>query len=193
MIYGGTATPATATVQIDVAAPVASDESQRRLKLKFLLARALHADRQLQLALGALADALGADQDDARLGHASARAAAMPDLLRQIRLRAAGVSDVDGLRLPPDIDQWIRERVAARPEPEAAANSPASDPLAVNLTRQESRILELLASGFSNNGMAKQLFVSESTVRTHLRSINCKLQAGSRTQAVAIARKLGLI
>ncbi|MGT2494772.1 helix-turn-helix transcriptional regulator [Cupriavidus basilensis] len=36
-------------------------------------------------------------------------------------------------------------------------------------------------------------FVSETTVKTHLRSINAKLGASSRTHAVAVARKLGLI
>jgi LuxR family maltose regulon positive regulatory protein len=41
--------------------------------------------------------------------------------------------------------------------------------------------------------MAEKLFVSDSTVRTHLRSINMKLTARSRTQAVAIGRRLGLI
>ena len=39
----------------------------------------------------------------------------------------------------------------------------------------------------------KVLFVSDSTVRTHLRNINAKLGASNRTQAVAIARRLGLI
>lgn len=61
------------------------------------------------------------------------------------------------------------------------------------LTRKELRVLQLLAEGYSNAAMAENLFVSDSTVRTHLRSINSKLNARSRTQAVAIARKLGLI
>ena len=54
-------------------------------------------------------------------------------------------------------------------------------------------MLKLLAEGYSNGAMAEKLFVSESTVRTHLRSINLKISAKSRTQAVAIARKLGVI
>lgn len=54
-------------------------------------------------------------------------------------------------------------------------------------------MLQLLAEGYSNSAMAEKLFVSDSTVRTHLRNINMKLDAKSRTQAVAIARKLGVI
>ena len=61
------------------------------------------------------------------------------------------------------------------------------------LSRKELRVLQLLAEGYSNNAMAEKLFVSDSTVRTHLRNINAKLDTHSRTQAVASARRLGLI
>ena len=54
-------------------------------------------------------------------------------------------------------------------------------------------MLQLLAEGYSNSAMAQKLFVSDSTVRTHLRNINLKLGARSRTQAVAIARRLRVI
>ncbi len=58
------------------------------------------------------------------------------------------------------------------------------------LTSKEIQVLELLAQGYSNDAMAGKLFVSESTVRTHLRNINVKLRAGNRTQALVIARRL---
>lgn len=41
--------------------------------------------------------------------------------------------------------------------------------------------------------MIEKLFVSDGTVRTHLQSINAKIAASSPTQAIAIARRLGLI
>lgn len=69
---------------------------------------------------------------------------------------------------------------------------PAQGPLEP-LTRKEIRVLQLLVEGYSNSAMAEKLFVSDSTVRTHLRNINMKLDAHSRTQAVAIARRMGLI
>jgi LuxR family maltose regulon positive regulatory protein len=61
------------------------------------------------------------------------------------------------------------------------------------LTRKEVQILELLAQGFSNDAMAEKLFISESTVRTHLRSINTKLHASNRMHALAIARQRHLV
>ena len=68
-----------------------------------------------------------------------------------------------------------------------------ADAMAEPLTRKEIRVLQLLAEGYSNTAMAEKLFVSDSTVRTHLRNINTKLDSRSRTQAVAVARRLGVI
>ncbi|WP_241227828.1 LuxR C-terminal-related transcriptional regulator [Cupriavidus sp. HMR-1] len=75
------------------------------------------------------------------------------------------------------------------PEPIAGDRPQLLDPL----TPKEIRVLQLLAEGYSNSAIAEKLFVSDSTVRTHLRNINNKICAHSRTQAVAIARRLGVI
>lgn len=61
------------------------------------------------------------------------------------------------------------------------------------LTQKEIQVLKLLAEGYSNSAMAEKLFVSNSTVRTHLRNINMKLAAQNRTQAVSLARRYGLL
>ena len=53
--------------------------------------------------------------------------------------------------------------------------------------------MRLLAEGHSNKVLAEKLFVSESTVRTHLRNINYKLSVSTRTQAVTAARRLGIL
>lgn len=65
--------------------------------------------------------------------------------------------------------------------------------LDTGLSVKEIRTLRLLAEGHSNKTMADKLFLSNSTVRTHLRSINAKLGSHTRTEAVAIGRRLGLI
>ena len=61
------------------------------------------------------------------------------------------------------------------------------------LTQRELHVLDLLVQGYSNSAMAENLYLSDSTVRTHLRNINMKLGARSRTHAVALARKAGLV
>ncbi len=96
---------------------------------------------------------------------------------------------------PDDAGQAADSSTAQQPQAggrSSSQNSPATGPVEA-LTRKEIRVLQLLAEGYSNGAMAEKLFVSDSTVRTHLRNINMKLDARSRTQAVAIARRLGLM
>lgn len=61
------------------------------------------------------------------------------------------------------------------------------------LTRREREILALLAEGRSNRSIAGELFISENTVKNHVGSILDKLQAASRTEAVALAARAGLV
>ena len=65
--------------------------------------------------------------------------------------------------------------------------------MAAELTPKEIRVLELLAAGCSNGAIMERLFVSDSTVRTHLRNIFSKLKATNRTHAVALARRMRLV
>ena len=97
------------------------------------------------------------------------------------------------LRAWPGIDTEADTEADNDPATGALPPAPPPSPLAEPLTPKEMRILALLAEGYSNIALADKLFVSKSTVRTHLRNINVKLDAQSRTQAVAIARRRGLI
>lgn len=63
----------------------------------------------------------------------------------------------------------------------------------ISLSQREIEVLALLETGMRNNDMADRLFVSETTVRTHLRNISAKLGARSRTEAVSLARQMQLI
>ena len=62
-----------------------------------------------------------------------------------------------------------------------------------SLTEQEMRVLEFMADGKSNKQIAKELFISEQTVKRHIHSILRKLDAADRTQAVAEAMRMGLV
>ena len=61
------------------------------------------------------------------------------------------------------------------------------------LTGREREILQLLADGMSNADVAKQLFISQETVKSHVRHILTKLEADTRTHAVAIALREAII
>lgn len=64
---------------------------------------------------------------------------------------------------------------------------------ATTLTLRETEILQLVANGLSNAAISKRLFLSQATVKSHLAHIYTKLNADSRTSAVATATAQGLI
>jgi DNA-binding NarL/FixJ family response regulator len=61
------------------------------------------------------------------------------------------------------------------------------------LTAREREILQLLADGMSNADVAAKLFISQETVKSHVRHILTKLEADTRTHAVAIALRDAII
>lgn len=61
------------------------------------------------------------------------------------------------------------------------------------LTRREVEVLECLALGASNKAIAEELGISEHTVKFHVNAILTKLGAESRTEAVVLAARLGLV
>ena len=61
------------------------------------------------------------------------------------------------------------------------------------LTAREINILQSINLGLSNTAISTQLFISVSTVKTHISSIFRKLEADNRVQAVSIARERGLL
>jgi LuxR family maltose regulon positive regulatory protein len=71
--------------------------------------------------------------------------------------------------------------------------SEQAQPLAEPLTKRELEVLRLIAEGFSNREIAARLFIATSTVKWHVNSVFRKLEADSRTRAVARARQTGLL
>jgi DNA-binding NarL/FixJ family response regulator len=61
------------------------------------------------------------------------------------------------------------------------------------LTKREREVLRLLADGLTNEEIGKQLFLSPETVRTHVQKAMRRLEADTRTQAVALALRQSLI
>jgi NarL family two-component system response regulator LiaR len=87
-------------------------------------------------------------------------------------------------QLHPDIARKLMADVAAREE----KPPPAPD----ELTERERDVLRLIAQGFSNQQIARELVISEKTVKTHVSSILSKLHVEDRTQAAIYALKKGL-
>ncbi len=73
------------------------------------------------------------------------------------------------------------------------ALAPVRERAVATLTRREQQVLNMIASGLANKEIAYRLGVAESTVKFHVASIMTKLDAGSRTEAVAIGIRQGIV
>jgi two-component system, NarL family, response regulator YdfI len=77
--------------------------------------------------------------------------------------------------------------------PAGSAPPRTLDELAESLTRRELEVLQMLAAGLSNKEIAARLNISEHTVKFHVASILGKLGAASRTEAVSLGIRRGLV
>jgi DNA-binding NarL/FixJ family response regulator len=93
-------------------------------------------------------------------------------LLRAIEKVAAGEGYVDPALMPSFLNGKDRDEM---------------------LTAREREILQLLADGMSNADVAGKLFISQETVKSHVRHILAKLEANTRTHAVATALRTAII
>lgn len=95
------------------------------------------------------------------------------ELIAAVRAAAAGES-----ALAPVIASRLLDRMRA-PQ--------------ISLSSREIQVLELVAAGRSNTDVAGELFISETTVKSHLSHIFSKLDVTSRTAAVSAARRRGIL
>jgi DNA-binding NarL/FixJ family response regulator len=105
------------------------------------------------------------------------------ELVRAVRVVAAGEA-----LLAPSITRRLLERFIAQPGPGTAAAPQLDD-----LTDREVEVLTLVGQGRSNAEIADSLFLSQTTVKTHLAHIFAKLSLRDRVQAVIVAYETGLV
>ena len=182
--------PRDALRRIEQALPLAEAQERvaRQIKLLILQALAHDAAQDSEAARGALLSALTLAQAGGFLRSfldEGERATALLDGLRSHRqvMKSASLRQHLDLVLVASGHQKNRSDAL-----EGSAFEPL-DPL----TEREEEIVSLLAAGASNKVMAKQLFVSENTVKFHLKNIYSKLGVNSRVQAVGAARAMGLL
>ncbi len=104
------------------------------------------------------------------------------ELVAAIRVVASG----DAL-LAPSITRRLIEEFSNRPE------TPTPPVELTELTEREREVLVLMARGRSNAEIAKELFVAETTVKTHVGHVLAKLRLRDRAQAVVLAYESGLV
>ena len=93
---------------------------------------------------------------------------------------------------PPVAAHYLRKLLAAA-EQNTSGAAPQSAKLLEPLSERELEVLTLIDADKSNRRIASELFVTVGTVKTHVSNIYRKLDAHSRTRALARARELNLI
>jgi two-component system, NarL family, response regulator YdfI len=143
-------------------------------------------------ALAAIADGfvvptvLLVDDPHAGLARAALRGGAAAVLARQSdarELTAALDAVAAGLLV---LDANARDAIGARPLP---LGTTAVEPL----TQREREVLAMIARGLSNRRIAERLAIAENTVKAHVAQILAKLGASTRTEAVTIGLRSGLV
>jgi DNA-binding NarL/FixJ family response regulator len=109
------------------------------------------------------------------------------DIRRALEAAAAGQTVLD----PSVHASLIRAAQAGAQSRGGPGPAPARD-LPDGLTEREAEVLALIAQGRSNSEIAAELFVAETTVKTHVNRIFAKTQSRDRAQAAAYAHRHGL-
>lgn len=114
------------------------------------------------------------------------------DIFRSLSQGAKGYLLKDAPR--QEILSAIRAVSEDRPYTSSAVATKALQRMAKpSLTQREADVLQLLAEGRSNKDIARRLHITEGTAKTHVKAILTKLDAISRTEAVAVAHRRGLV
>jgi len=118
-----------------------------------------------------------------------------PDVVRSAFNRGAKAfirKHIDPRDLPSALRQAVQGTVSHQTfgEPDECESAPATE---AGLSERELSILSLLGEGLSNKQIAKRLWLAEQTVKFHLTNIYRKLGVSTRTEAVHIAYRHGLL
>jgi LuxR family transcriptional regulator, maltose regulon positive regulatory protein len=190
-LHFGDARAVTPWLERELARALEQQRHRRALRLRVLHSLALQRAGDPAAATTAMATAV---RLAAQEGFVQTIADEGPEVGRIVQRLHAMLQQMPANRSDPGLMQHLDRLLLAFGSLTRDAGGAAPDAdLIEPLTRKEIQVLQLVADGHSNGAMADKLGASDSTVRTHLRSINAKLGAHSRTEAVVVGRRLGVI
>ncbi len=191
MIRSGEIKQATARINAELARATQHRRVWRWLKLMALRAQALDALGDRRCALRVLREALKRAAPEGFVRSFADEGKPLTVLLQELRAELANFPLEERDVLPSYIDRILT--AAGEPIVKAATVPPASPTPAESLSQREIEVLALAAQGLSNRMLARRLFVSENTIKTHLRNIYTKLRVSSRSAAMAAGRRHSFI
>lgn len=189
MIAKGEALRAAGELKAGLRTAQSAQRHRRALKLRILLSTALMAAGQTNPAMKTFTEGLQIASRESFVRIFLDEGESVAALLRMWFNRHRENAD----RL--DVSTTLCEQLFSSLSPTAASPGTADTDTNLNpsLTRREIQVLRYLADGGRTRTIADTLFVSEVTIKAHLRNINAKLGAHGRIEAVAIARRRGIL
>jgi ATP/maltotriose-dependent transcriptional regulator MalT len=181
------------TLKAEIATAEATRRRTRAALLKLLQAEAMMAEGQSRPALRRMTDLIEWAAAGGYVRLFVDEGTAIAKLLAEAR--PVGTTDDPRSSQTAFVDQVLKSMKwsGAATVSDTAADADGQSGLIEPLSNRELEVLRMLDLGCSNKSISERLFISENTVKVHLRNVNAKLAVGSRTQAVSAARRLGII
>ncbi|MFC8689561.1 LuxR C-terminal-related transcriptional regulator [Brevibacillus porteri] len=186
LLAQGNTSVALAVLEPLLAQAEAKQLEDERLKIMLLLAVVLHAHGDQANAAQMVRDALEIAEPGGFIRTFVDEGISMKRLLCDAAVYG---------KMPRYTEKLLAEWKEEEPKREGGSSNQLhhADSLIEPLSERELEILQLIEKGLSNRDIAQQLFLALSTVKGHNRNIFDKLQVQRRTEAVARARRLGLL
>lgn len=166
---------------------------RQELLLRIILAKAYENSGERRRAIEYLKHALISAQEEGFIRCFVDEHGPIPKLIHEIRKIAVAEEKMGmGSISVKYLDQILNAMGVIAPRQIDVKQDQDSSPLD-SLTEREKDILGKLAMGLSSNELADNLYISVNTIRYHLRNIYSKLGTNNRVQAVALARRFGII
>jgi LuxR family maltose regulon positive regulatory protein len=173
-----------------------AQRERRVLTLRLLLSQALYKTGERNKAMRVLAKAVRFGAAEGYVRAFLVEGPMLVTMLHELRTGPTELLDEDGEAPAAFLDRLLR--MPALPAAVASDGPHGALPAGVapgkltpseQVTRKELQVLRLVSEGLSNDQIGERMFVAETTIRTHLRNINVKLDTRNRMEAVQVARR----
>lgn len=193
MIRSGRAEQALPELSEQLQAAERAQRPRRSLKLRILTAEALRRGNQTAAALRMMGKVLRLASQEGFIRTLADEGPVIAQLVREWWHTKNNQADELCAAVPRIYMERLLGTLKQAERAEPVQSEEVASIMVEPLTRKEIEVLKLMSEGLSNRALAERMFVSEATTRTHLRNINVKLGVHSRVQAIAVARREGII
>lgn len=190
-VQAGHAAEVVAELRAEVDAAERAQRERRAMTLRLVLAQAQYKLGERNRAMRVLAKAVCFGAAEGYVRAFLVEGPLLLLMLQELRNGPTDLLDADGGAPIAFLDRLLRAPVAPLPPPAVAGAATPSANAIDALTKKELQVLRLVAEGLSNDQIGERMFVAETTIRTHLRNINVKLDTRNRMEAVQVARRAG--